>query len=87
MQSAVLNLASRIVYDEIIKDGPKIFRGIFTGDEYSDSYMYGIFTAIEYIAHNAQMTDEFENMFIENMIKCHKEFEKIHEKIKENGKL
>ena len=76
MNNWVLGLASRIVYDEMIKDGPNIFSGFYTGDKSSSDFMYGVSTVVEYIADHAQMQDDFNDRFVLNMISCEEKFDR-----------
>lgn len=58
----------RLVYDDLIKNGPALFRGIYDAENGSETFMHGIETVIEYIAYNADRTyelaDSYNEMFI-----------------------
>ena len=71
--------AYRIVFDDLTReDGCPIFRGIYDAKNGKTSYMYGISHVMEYIAIQVseQTRDNFEDMFLKNMIKSEEGAEK-----------
>lgn len=62
----LLKLASQIVLDKL-KECP-LFCGKYDAKNGNASYMHGISTVMEVIAHYAE-DEEFEEMFLKNIIK------------------
>ena len=57
-----------IVYNELMQSG--LCRGLFDNNVDSDSFMYGIYMVMEWIAEMAGKHDEFAGMFWDNFIAC-----------------
>lgn len=55
----------RFVYNKLMKCD--LFRGVYDAKNGSESYMNGICTVMEYIAEQAHMYDEFEDIWMLNM--------------------
>lgn len=74
--------AYKIVFDDLTReDGYPIFRGIYDAKNGKDSYMYGIAHIMEYIAIQVsdQARDNFEDMFLKNMMKSEEKAKKSQE--------
>lgn len=65
--------AYKMVFDDIVNNGPLLFKGIYDAKNGSVKYMHGICTVMEYILENSNASksvmDNFSNEFTENMIK------------------
>lgn len=66
--------AYKIVFEDIMKYGPDLFKGIYDAKNGKEEYMYGINSVMEFIAITAdeKCYDEFDEMFLKNMIKSKK---------------
>lgn len=62
------------VFKDIIQNGPELFKGIYDARNGKEEFMYGISTVMEYIAYEADSSEElynkFSDSFINNMISC-----------------
>lgn len=64
-----LKAAYHLVYDDMVTKGPEMFRGHYDAENGNCSFMYGVGTVMEYIAHkvNLNIYDEFNILFAKNM--------------------
>ena len=72
--------AYKIVFDDLTReDGCALFRGVYDAKNGKTSYMYGISHVMEYIAIQVseQTRDNFEEMFLKNMIKSEEKAERV----------
>lgn len=56
------------VYNELTK--LRMFTGIYDAKHGVDHFMFGVHTVMEVIAERAGHQDEFNDMFMQNVLKC-----------------
>lgn len=63
--------AYKIVYDDIIVNGPNLFQGVYDAKNGNTHFIYGIATVMEYIAiktgNDEKDWDDFQDLFFKNM--------------------
>lgn len=64
-----LHKAYEMVFNDMMEIGPNLFKGNYDSKNGNKNFMYGIFTVMEFIAFGAGKEEEFDNVFIKNMIK------------------
>lgn len=65
-----LREAYRMVYEDLIKNGPNFFRGIYDASHGTDSFMFGVTTIMEFIAVNVDEAtyEQYDEMVTKNMV-------------------
>ena len=66
-----LKAAYHLVYDDMVSKGPKLFKGCYDEKHGNNSFMYGIYTVMEFIADKVspEIYDKFSTEFVTNMNK------------------
>ena len=61
----------KLVFDDLMNNGPDLFKGMYDAVNGGEDFMDGISTVIEYIANNVseKCGDEFNTLFFDNMSK------------------
>ena len=67
----LLKVAYHLVYNDMISEGPKLFKGCYDAKHGNNSFMYGICTVMEFIADKVspEVYDKFSTDFVTNMNK------------------
>lgn len=67
----VMKVAYHLVYNDMVLEGPKLFRGHYDAKHENNSFMYGICTVMEFIADkiSPEVYDKFSTEFVTNMNK------------------
>lgn len=75
MSEEELNKAYQIVFEDIVKNGPQLFQGVYDAKHGKDSFMFGIKTVLDYIADKCPMPayQNFDDIFWNNIIKSQQE--------------
>ena len=60
-----LRKAYRLVYQDLRK--VSMFRGVYDARNGDETFMYGIQTVMENVAHGADEFEKFNNIFLDNM--------------------
>lgn len=67
-----LREAYRMVYEDMIKNGPNLFRGIYDASHgaTTSNFEYGVITVMEYIAINVDEAtyEQYDEMVTKNMV-------------------
>ena len=67
----LLKVAYHLVYNDMISEGLKLFKGCYDTKHGNNSFMYGICTVMEFIAGKVspEVYDKFSTDFVANMNK------------------